>query len=304
MDHIIGSARRRLQRPAGPNAPRKALIMFASQREERTGVAKVDFYDATYGHFDQAIYREIRRETWGEDIGQNSWLTAREQDQFIAWLSLGPRQRLLDVACGSGGPALRIAEQTGATVVGVDVHADGIAEGRRQAAARGLSEAASFEAMDAQATLRFEDRSFDALMCVDAINHLADRPRVLAEWARVLKPGGRLLFTDPIVVTGPLSNEEIAIRSSVGFFLFVAPDTDERLLAAAGFRLNVKEDLTEAMAQTASRWHAARHQRASELTRIEGGATFDGQQRFLDVAARLAQERRLSRFGYVATKSR
>lgn len=277
--------------------------MSEHESTERTGAAqKVDFYDATYGRFEDVLYREIRRETWGEDIGQNGWITTEEQDRFIEWLSLGPGQRVLDVACGSGGPTLRIAERTGATVVGVDINADAVAAGRRQAEARGLGEAASFEVVDGQRLLRFEDGSFDAVMCIDAINHLADRARVLADWARVLKPGGRLLFTDPIVVTGPLTNEEIAIRSSVGFFLFVAPNTDERMLAGVGLNLTVKEDVTDALAKTAARWHTAREKRTAELTRIEGGATFDGQQQFLEVAARIAAERRLSRFAYVATK--
>ncbi len=266
------------------------------------GARKVALYDATYGKFDEALYREIRRETWGEEFGQNSWITASEQDKFIQWLSLRPGQRLLDIACGSGGPTLRIAERTQAAVTGVDIHADAIEAGRQQALARGLAETARFEVVDASGVLPFTDETFEAVMCIDAINHLADRPRVLAEWARVLKPGGRLLFTDPAAVTGPLSNEEIAIRSSIGLFLFVASDTDERMLADAGLDMTFKEDLTEALARTASSWHAARAKRSVELKSVEGDSTFEGQQLFLEVAARVASERRLSRFAYAARK--
>lgn len=265
--------------------------------------AKVAFYDATYGRFQESLYAEIRRETWGEDIGQNSWMTAAEQDGFIGRLGLGGGRRLLDVACGSGGPTLRIAERTGASVVGVDIHADGVAAARRQAASRGLSGSASFEVVDAGGPpLPLADGSFDAVMCIDAINHLPNRPRVLADWARLLRPGGRLLFTDPIVVTGPLSGEEIAVRGSVGFFLFVAPDTNDRMLAEAGLRVETREDVTAAMASTAARWWEARRRREAELRRIEGDATFEGQQRFFEVAARIAREGRLSRFAYVASK--
>lgn len=264
--------------------------------------SEVDFYDATYGRFNESIYREIRRETWDEDFGQNGWITAGEQDRIVAWLSLDPGQRLLDIACGSGGPALRIAERTRALVLGLDIHEDGINTGRQQAAARGLAEAMSFQVLDASGPLPFQDESIDAIVCIDAINHLPDRPRVLLEWARVLKPGGRLVFTDPLVVTGPLTNEEIAVRSSIGFFLFVAPDTDEHMLTSAGFRLIHKADLTEAVADIAALWHAARQRRAMELRRIEGDVTFDGQQRFLEIAARIARELRLSRFAFVASK--
>ena len=51
------------------------------------------------------LYAEIRAEAFGEDIGQQSWLSAEEQDRLIAWLDVRPEHLLLDVACGSGGPA-------------------------------------------------------------------------------------------------------------------------------------------------------------------------------------------------------
>lgn len=261
----------------------------------------VDFYDSTYGRFNEPVYREIRGETWPHDFGQNGWITAAEQDHFIRWLGLGPGQRLLDIGCGSGGPSLRMVEESGAGVVGIDIHTQGIEVARREAARRGLG-GVSFEVIDAGGRLPFDDGSFDAVICVDAINHLADRAGVLRDWARVLRPGGRVLFTDPAVVTGPLTSEELAVRSSIGFFLFVAPDTDERMVADAGLRLTKKADLSEALAKVAANWHAARHKRAARLRSIEGAETFEGQQRFLSLSATLARERRLSRFAYLACK--
>src|SRR6266850_594830 len=67
-----------------------------------------------------------------------------------------------------------------------------------------------FGATDATGPLPFSNASFDAITCIDAINHFPDRPRLIAEWARLLRPGGRLLFTDPITLTGPLTNAEMA----------------------------------------------------------------------------------------------
>ena len=79
---------------------------------------------------------------------------------------------------------------------------------------------------------------------------------------------------------------------------------DERLLRKAALRPLGIEDATENMAAVAERWLAARAKRAGTLREIEGQQTFDRQQRFLDVAARLARERRLSRFVYLAEKPR
>src|SRR5262249_35853123 len=156
------------------------------------------------------VYSEVRREAWGEEIGQNSWLTREELEGFASTLALDGASRVLEIGCGSGGPALHLARVTGCEIVGVDVHADGVANATRMGREAGLDARASFVCADAAEALPFASGSFGSLLCVDAINHLRDRPRVLDEWARVLAPGGRVLFTDPITVTGALSSEEIA----------------------------------------------------------------------------------------------
>lgn len=262
----------------------------------------VGFYDSTYGRFDDDIYRAIRREVWDEDFGQNGWVSAAEQDWLIDILGIRRGERLLDIACGSGGPTLRIAQRTGAEVMGIDVHADGVAAAQRQVDAMQPRVTASFHVADAAQPLPFAGATFDVLTCIDAINHLPNRQRVLSEWCRVLRPGGRIFFTDPIVITGPVASEELATRSSIGYFLFTPPAVNESLIAKAGLQLLHTDDLTPALDQIASRWWAARASRAADLSRIEGQSQFEGQQRFLHVCAALAREQRLSRIAYTAVR--
>src|ERR1700692_783790 len=188
---------------------------------EPNSVPPAGHYNANYRNFQTELYTQIRHEAFGDDIGQNSWLTSHEQDRFLEWLDLSPGKTLLDVACGAGGPALRIAAITGCSVVGIEVHEQAVATARSLAAEHGLAHRAEFRSADRTRPLPFADASFDAITCIDAINHFSDRPRVMAEWARLLKPGGRLLFTDPIILTGPLTREDIAVRSSAGSYLFV-----------------------------------------------------------------------------------
>jgi SAM-dependent methyltransferase len=264
----------------------------------------VRHYDANYDRFSSDLYAAVRREAFGDDIGQNSWLTAEEHDLFISWMAPHASSRVLDVACGSGRTTLRIAQKTSCAVVGVDAHAAAIAEAHAAADELGLNARSTFHRLDAATRLPFDDGTFDGLVCIDAVNHLPDRAAIFADWARVLKPGGVLVFTDPVVVTGPVTGEEFAIRSSIGFFLFVPPGMDEALARAAGFDVTHVVDRTDNMAITAERRRQAREGYETELRRIEGDATFDGQQRFLAVAARLAEERRLSRLAIRAVRTR
>jgi cyclopropane fatty-acyl-phospholipid synthase-like methyltransferase len=259
-------------------------------------------YNVNYGHFQADLYAQIRREAFGEDIGQNSWHTADEQNRFIDWLELSEGKTLLDVACGAGGPALRMAARTGCFVVGVDVHEQAVNTARSLAAERGLERRAEFQVADAAQPLPFSDAQFDAITCIDAINHLAERSRILAEWTRVLKPGGRVLFTDPIIVTGPLTNAEIAVRTSAGFYLVVPRGYDELVITQCGLRLLTHEDVTGNMARVAEARRAARAARSANLREIEGDRTYDDEQEFLEITARMAREGRLSRFVYCATK--
>ena len=66
----------------------------------------VDFYDSTYQNFAADVYAEVRAEAFGKDLGQNSWLTADEHVAFLDRLWLKPESHVLDVACGSAGPAV------------------------------------------------------------------------------------------------------------------------------------------------------------------------------------------------------
>jgi len=81
------------------------------------------------------------------------------------------------------------------------------------------------------------------------------------------------------------------------------PGVNERLLAEAGFELAFTEDLTDNEVEVSRRWHAAREQRAAELTRLEKEGTFAGLQRFLATVHRLTHEQRMSRILYLGRKS-
>lgn len=257
-------------------------------------------YASAYAGF--TAREQIRRETYGDDLGQSGWLTVDELELFADWLDLREDSRLLDVGCGSGGTDLRLADTTGARVIGVDILAEGIATATQLARERHVEDRATFQQVDASARLPFADGSFDAVLSVDAMCHLPARVEILAELHRLLAPGGRILFTDPTVITGLVTNDEIAARSAIGIYVFSVAQMNEQLLARAGFELLRCEDRTENMAAIAGRWHAARARLRDAVIADEGESTFQRVQHFLSTCELLASERRLSRYAYLATR--
>lgn len=132
------------------------------------------------------------------------------------------------------------------------------------------------------------DESLDAVLCIDAIARIPDRAAALADWARSLKPGGRILYTDPAIVAGLVTSDELAMRSAIGLFVFSPPGENEFLIESAGLRLLRADDATDT--------HA--------LAAAEGRKGDDARARFLDVVHRLASERRLARIAFLAEKLR
>ena len=261
-----------------------------------------DLYDGYYGRLDAEAQSAVRRETYDEDVGQSSWITLAEARDWFGLLELGPGRAVLEVACGSGGMTCHMALETGATCVGVDINPHGIEAAQKRAVEADLSSQVSFQRVDAGRPLPFPDASFDAIFCNDSINHIPGRADVLRDWHRVLRPGGRLLYTDPVVVTGPVTNEEIRVRSSIGFFLFLPLGYNERLLKDAGFAVLEARDVSDAAASISQKWRDARARRREALVRVEGEEDFDNLQRFLAAVHTLTAERRLSRYMFLASK--
>ena len=113
----------------------------------------------------------------------------------IELLNLNAGQRVLDVCCGSGASAIPAAQAVGptGTVVGVDL-AENLLELARTKARKHSLTNVQFESGDMTA-LRFEDTSFDAVVCVFGIFFVPEMEAALRELTRVLRPSGRMAIT-------------------------------------------------------------------------------------------------------------
>jgi len=264
---------------------------------------KVNLYDNAYGNYAAEVYRQVRLETYGEDFGQTSWVTTAESSEIPELLKVRPDSHVLELGFGSGGYALHLAKTVGCCLIGLDINVSGVHNANRLAAEMEMSDRARFEQRDISANLSFRDNSFDAAFSNDVLCHVPGRLKVLREMHRVLNAGGRILFSDALVIGGMVSHEEIATRTSIGYYVFSPPGENERLIHEAGFRLIGAVDTTENAATIARRWHGAREKRRAALVDLEGEDNFEGLQRFLSCVHTLTAERRLLRYLYVAERS-
>lgn len=155
-----------------------------------------------------------------------------------------PGMRVLDLACGTGEPALSIAREVGpeGRVVATDLVPEAAAFVAERARAARLF-TVSAVAADAEA-LPFESASFDAVTCRLGVMFFREPERALAEARRVLKPGGcagfvawgrpeQPLFQSTLGVLG--QGLPRASEARPGPFRFAEPGALERTLSASGF---------------------------------------------------------------------
>jgi ubiquinone/menaquinone biosynthesis C-methylase UbiE len=138
-------------------------------------------------------------------------------------LGLTENSHVLEIGCGSGWYALRVAESVGCRILGLDSNEPGIRTATQLAREQGLSDRVQFEVADASEHLAFQDGSFDAAFSNDVFSHIPGRLWLLRELRRVLKRGARVLFSDAPAIGGMISHQEIAIRSSIGYYFFSPP---------------------------------------------------------------------------------
>lgn len=259
-----------------------------------------DGYEAFYRAFDSPLMRQIRREAYGEDIGQHSWVRADDLRRDVRRLELSSSSRLVDLGCGPCGPLTFLLGLVRCSGAGVDASPSALRAGRARASSLGVEALLSVHEADLNAPLLLEAASFDAAVSFDVVLHLRDRARFFREIGKLLRPGGRLLFTDAGVVTGSVSNEEVARRSAYGYTEFVAPGFNERLLESAGFRVIEIEDRTASVLANASGRLSAMKTHRDELERMSGAADLDAQLTYLEMVVELSRREAVSRIMYLA----
>jgi SAM-dependent methyltransferase len=183
-------------------------------------------YAGPPSRIEERIWREVYGAEYPEGLDPHSFLSRSELDRFVGDLALRPGQVLVDLGCGRGGPSLWVAAATRAHLVGVDIAVNALEAARARAAA--MHADAEFRQGSFEAT-GLRDETAHAVMSVDALLFTPSKTDALVELRRILRPGGRLVFTSWEFVHQPAGRP---------------PQVDDHrpLLRAAGFDVRAYDE--------------------------------------------------------------
>jgi ubiquinone/menaquinone biosynthesis C-methylase UbiE len=141
----------------------------------------------------ERIWRQVFGAEYPDGLDIYSFVTVSELARIGVEVHLRAGEVLLDMACGRGGPGIWVAAHKGACLIGVDIADSAVAAAKTRADAAGLSVATFRVGTFDHSGL--PDASVDAAMSIDALLFAPDKSAALNEFARVLRPGGRLVVT-------------------------------------------------------------------------------------------------------------
>ena len=174
---------------------------------------------------------------------QSAAMGRQMTEAIVAEAKVGPGMHVLDVACGTGEPAISIAQLLNGTglVVGIDLSTEPLKIAGQRARERSLSNTL-FQPADVH-SLPFAAASFDRITCRLGVMFFSDLPRALGEMRRVLKPGGRVT----LLAWGPM--QQPYFESTIGTVLRMLPASSVPALAKGMFRFGEPGVLREALSE-------------------------------------------------------
>ena len=169
-------------------------------------------------------------------------------DTLARLANVGGSTHVLDVCCGLGGPARYLAHHYGSRVTGIDLNQSRVDGAVRLTEMVGLEEKVSFHRANALSSA-LPSAEFDSLIAQEAFCHIPNKPGLLTECVRVLKPGGLIAFTDILEGASMTTPVRERLRQEMAFTELNTLDSYRTLLGASGCGVKEVEDLSEEWAR-------------------------------------------------------
>ncbi len=245
-------------------------------------------YDRVTAAWTLLLGDELHYGVFEEESEELSVATARLTSLMAQTARLGPGLELLDVGCGTGAPACRLAEEYGVRVTGISTSPSGIELARARSRTEEVGELTAFEERDGMDN-GFAAESFDRIWVLESSHLMRRRDHLMSECARVLRPGGRLVLCD-IVLKRPMPfvevrrlREPLALLRAVFGDARMEPVAEYRRLAGEyNLDIDVELDLTAKTRPTFMRWRENAELHREQVRALFGEAE---QQRFREACS-------------------
>ncbi len=167
----------------------------------------------------------------------------RALDILAAKAGIEHQHHVLDVGSGMGGPARYIAARLGCRVTGLDLTESRVLGARELTRRADLQQQVQFQQGSAT-QMPFDEDTFDIAISQEAMCHMPQKARVIAECARVLNPGGTLAFTDIVVNQALTAEETTFLADGIAQFDLQTFANYRQLLVENAFHIVSAEDLS------------------------------------------------------------
>lgn len=166
----------------------------------------------TKSHKSQS-YSKFCEKLYGKDLCQCSMMDMKQLEKLLELLALDSDSRVLDIACGVGGITEYIGDITGAAMTGIDFASAAIEMARKRTGAK--ADRLTFQVQNLD-NIDFPERSFDAVICVDALSFVTSLDDLFARCKEILAPNGQMgLFYSQIIAEDEPRNMLLADGTTV-----------------------------------------------------------------------------------------
>lgn len=234
-------------------------------------------------HYDNVVH------AWGDLLGQNlhygyfesentplAAATEALTDQMLAAADFHANLRTIDIGCGTGQAACRLALEFGSHVVGISPSKECVDRATSAAETLACTDSVTFQIGDGT-KMEFPDESFDRVWVMESSHLMQNKPALLRECARVLRPKGKVALCD-IMLKEKLSLEKVIeyrdefllLRDAFGRAIMEPLDFYAAELESHGLRVETRRDITEETYLTFDQWRKNAEEHRAHVTKEIG----------------------------------